>query len=383
MRKRNSMLVFGEPAIGEEEITAVVATMRSKWVGTGPQVGAFQTAFADYVGARFAIATNSCTAALHLCMQASGIGPGDEVITSPMTFCATANAIIHSGAQPVFVDCDPRTLNIDPDCIEASITARTKAILPIHFAGRACDMDRIMALADSHGLAVFEDCAHAIESEWKGAHCGTFGKAGCFSFYTTKNLTTVEGGMIVTDDEAFADKLHVLSLHGMSKDAWKRFSDEGYVHYSVDACGYKYNMTDMQAAMGLCQLKKIDAFASRRRAIWDRYQQGLKDLPLFLPLDPEPETVHALHLYTPLLDLPHATITRDKLIEALFNLNVGAGVHYIALHRHKLYQELGCARVALTGAEFVSDRTFSIPLSPALSDDDVTDVITALHEILT
>ena len=382
MEKRDKMLVFGEPAIGDEETAAVTRTMQSKWVGTGPQVKEFQSAFADYVGAKYAIATNSCTAALHLCMKAFGIGPGDEVITTPMTFCASANAILHTGAMPILADCDPRTLNIDPDAIEKQITPRTKAILPVHFAGRPCDMDRIMGMAEAHNLTVFEDCAHAIESQWKGKHCGTFGEAGCYSFYTTKNITTVEGGMIVTDDEAFADRLHVLSLHGISKDAWKRFSDEGYVHYSVAECGYKYNMTDMQASMGLCQLKKIDAFAQRRQVIWARYQQELADLPLMLPLDPQPDTVHALHLYTPLLDLDRTSVTRDQVLERMFELNIGTGVHYLALHRHKLYQESGCSRAPLPGAEFISDRTFSIPLSPAMSDQDVTDVIAALHHVL-
>ncbi len=382
MRKRDSVLVFGQPAIGEEEIAAVVATMRGKWVGTGPRVREFQDRFAEYVGARHAIATNSCTAALHLVMVAAGIGRDDEVITTPMTFCATANAIMHTGARPVFADCDPRDANILPERIEACITPRTRAILPVHFAGRPCDMDRIMAIAARHGLPVFEDCAHAIESRIGSRHCGTFGAAGCFSFYSTKNITTVEGGMIVTDDDAMAARLRMLSLHGMSKDAWRRFSDEGYVHYTVSECGYKYNMTDMQAAMGLCQLARIDAFYARRNAIWNRYQAELASLPLLLPPAPAPHTTHALHLFAPLVDLERTALTRDLLMRKLYELNIGTGVHYVALHRHRLYQALGYKDGDFPGAEFISDRTLSIPLSPALTDDDVTDVIDALRHAL-
>jgi dTDP-4-amino-4,6-dideoxygalactose transaminase len=382
MKKRDSVLVFGQPAIGEDEIEAVAATMRSKWVGTGPRVQEFQNEFAAYVGARHAVATNSCTAALHLVMMAAGIGRNDEVITSPMTFCATANAIMHTGARPVFVDCDPRTGNLLPERLEAAITPRTRAILPIHFAGRPCAMAHIMAIAERHGLMVFEDCAHAIEATVEGRHCGTFGNAGCFSFYSTKNITTVEGGMIVTDDPAMAARLHTLSLHGLSKDAWKRFSDEGYIHYTVAECGYKYNMTDMQAAMGLCQLAKVDTFHARRQAIWERYLREIAPLPLLLPPATAAGAVHALHLFSPLLDIERCALTRDQLMQQLYALNIGTGVHYIALHRHRLYQALGYREGDFPGAEFMSDRTLSVPLSPALTDDDVTDVINALHHVL-
>jgi dTDP-4-amino-4,6-dideoxygalactose transaminase len=381
-RTREKMLVFGQPAVGEEEIAAVVETMRSKWMGTGPRVKRFQEEFAAYVAGRFGAATNSCTAALHICMVAAGIGPGDEVITSPMTFCATANAIIHTGARPVFADCDPRTGNILPAEIVKKITPLTRAIIPVHFAGRPCDMPAITAIAKQHGLLVFEDCAHAIESKVGDRHCGTFGEAGCFSFYVTKNITTVEGGMIVTDDEAFAGRVRILSLHGMSKDAWRRFSDQGYVHYTVAECGYKYNMTDLAAALGLCQLTKIESFYRRRREIWDRYMTELAELPLLLPPLVEPGTTHALHLFSPLLDPDLAGRTRDELLQELLERQIGTGVHYIALHRHPLYQALGYKDGDFPGAEFISDRTFSIPLSPALTDDDVADVIEALRDVL-
>ena len=376
------MLVFGQPAIGEEEISAVNEVMRSKWLGTGPRVKRFQEEFAAYTGGRYASATNSCTAALHICMAAAGVGPGDEVITTAMTFCATANAIMHTGARPVFADCDPRTANIIPDEIVKKITPRTRAIIPVHFAGRPCDMAAIMAIAKKHKLLVFEDCAHAIEARIGDRHCGTFGEAGCFSFYVTKNITTVEGGMVVTDDENFAGKVRILSLHGMSKDAWKRFSDTGYVHYTVSACGYKYNMTDLAAALGRCQMAKIDSFYRRRREIWDRYMGELADLPLLLPPPAEPGTTHALHLFSPLLDIGRTKLTRDGLLQELFAWKIGTGVHYIALNRHPLYQGLGYKDGDFPGAEFISDRTFSIPLSPALTDDDVTDVINALRAVL-
>jgi dTDP-4-amino-4,6-dideoxygalactose transaminase len=376
------MLVFGQPAVGEEEIAAVVETMRSKWMGTGPCVKRFQEEFCAYAGGRYGAATNSCTAALHICMVAAGVGPGDEVVTTPMTFCATANAIMHTGARPVFADCDPRTGNILPAEIVKKITPRTRAIIPVHFAGRPCDMTAILAIAKEHKLLVFEDCAHAIEAKIGDRHCGTFGEAGCFSFYVTKNITTVEGGMVVTDDEAFASKVRILSLHGMSKDAWKRFSDEGYVHYSVSECGYKYNLTDMAAALGLCQLAKIESFYRRRREIWDRYMRELAGLPLLLPPPAEPGTTHALHLFTPLLDTARTRLTRDRVLQELQARNIGTGVHYIALNHHALYQGLGYKDGEFPGAEFISDRTFSIPLSPALKDDDVTDVIEALRDVL-
>lgn len=380
MKPRDTFLVFGQPAIGDEEIAAVVETMRSKWVGTGPRVKAFQERFAAYTGGRHAVATNSCTAALHLCMVAAGLKPGDEVITTPMTFCATANAILHAGATPVFADCDPRTFNIVPERIAEKITPRTKAIIPVHFAGRPCDMAPIMELADAHGLMVFEDAAHAIEGKIGDRHVGTFGRAGCFSFYVTKNITTVEGGMIVTDDAALADRLHVLSLHGLSKDAWKRFSDEGYVHYTVSACGYKYNMTDLQAAIGLKQMDKIEPFYRRREEIWGQYMERLADLPLLLPEPPAPGTTHARHLFTPLVDTDRSGLSRDQLLQRLQERKIGAGVHYVALHRHHLYRGLGLKEGDFPGAEFVSDRTFSIPLSPALTPQDVNDVIAALHD---
>ena len=379
---RPDFLVFGEPVIGDDEIAAVVDSLRSKWVGTGPRVQEFQTAFAERVGAKYAIATNSCTAALHLCMLASGIGPDDDVITTPMTFCATANAILHTGARPVFVDCDYRTGNIDADQIASKITPRTRAILPVHFAGYPCDMDVICDVAAKYDLTIIEDCAHAIEATYDGRNCGTIGKAGAFSFYVTKNITTVEGGMIVTDDEVFADRLRILSLHGLSRDAWKRFSDSGYKHYTVTECGYKYNMTDLAAALGLCQLAKIDTFHARRAEIWQRYNTELSDLPLILPPPAPSNRTQALHLYTIRLDAAQAGISRDDLLCRLQELNIGSGVHYVGLQRHPLYQQLGCRPEDYPASDRISEQTLSLPLSAGMSDQDCEDVITAMRYIL-
>lgn len=280
---RKNFLVFGAPKIEEAEIQEVVASLRSGWLGTGSKVARFENDFAQYKNVSGAVALNSCTAALNLSILAAGIGPGDEVITTALTFCATVNAIIHAGATPVLADVEADTMNIDPLDIEHRITARTRAILPVHFAGRPCNMDAIMAVANKHGLKVIEDCAHAIETEYHGQKTGTFGDFGCFSFYVTKNIVTGEGGMVIARREEDLNRIKILGLHGMDKDAWKRFSDEGYKHYQVVECGYKYNMMDLQAAIGIHQLKRIEAYWQRRREIWGQYDAAFRNLPVTLP----------------------------------------------------------------------------------------------------
>ncbi|MBV9080772.1 MAG: DegT/DnrJ/EryC1/StrS family aminotransferase [Elusimicrobia bacterium] len=381
--KRKDFLVFGSPLIEEPEIQEVVDTLRSGWIGTGPKTSKFERLFAAYKGTEFALAVNSCTAALHLSLYALDLKPGDEVITTPMTFCATLNAILHAGGKPVLIDCDKTTFNIDPAGIEKKITSRTRAILPVHFAGRPCEMDDIVDIAHRKKVSIIEDCAHAIEAEYKGRKAGTFGSAGCFSFYVTKNITTAEGGMVATSDPKLAERIKVLALHGMSKDAWKRFSDEGYKHYAVVDAGYKYNMTDMQASLGIHQIGRLDAYWKRRKEIWDRYQKEFSDLPCLRPAEPAPNTRHSYHLYTLLVDTSRLSKSRDQVLTELTAANIGTGVHYLALHTHPYYQKaLGYKRGDFPNAEFISDRTFSLPLSPKLTDQDVADVVNAVRRIL-
>lgn len=383
VRERDNFLIFGAPRIEEDEIQEVVRCLRSGWIGTGPRVDQFEKAFAAYKNKRFAIAVNSCTAALHLAMIASGVGRGDEVITTPMTFCATINSIIHCGAKPVLADCELKTMNISPEEIEKKITSKTKAILAVHFAGRCCDMKAVMDIASRYNLLVVEDCAHALETEYQGQQSGTFGDISCFSFYVTKNITTGEGGMVLTDDECISSRVKTLALHGMSKDAWKRYSDEGYRHYDVVYAGFKYNMTDMQASLGIHQMKRIDAYWKRREAIWKVYNDNFSDLPCVLPTDPEPYSKHGYHLYTPLIDVDILERSRDWVLDAMTAENIGVGVHYTPVHLHPFYQTVyGWKKGQFPNAEFIGERTVSLPLSPALSDEDVNDVIKGFRKVL-
>lgn len=382
---RKDFLVYGKPQITKEDADAVYNLMmdEKKWIGTGPKVAEFEETFKDHVGTKYAMALNSCTAGLHLAMVVSGLNPGDEVITSPMTFCASANTIIHAGGKPVFVDVEKDTFNIDPDKIEAAITDNTKAIILVHFGGRPCDMDKIMAIAKKHDLEVIEDCAHAIETQYKGQPAGSIGDMGVFSFYVTKNLVTGEGGMVTTNSEEYATKVKMYGLHGMSKDAWKRFSDEGYKHYEVVFPGFKYNMIDMQAALGLSQYKRLKKNHERREEIWNKYNEAFKDLPIIRPVDPEKDTIHAYHLYTILLDIDKVKMSRDDFLNALIKENIGTGVHYEALHLHPYYKDtFNLKRGDFPNAEFISDRTLSLPLSAALDDQAVSDVIAAMKKLL-
>ncbi|WP_236738994.1 DegT/DnrJ/EryC1/StrS family aminotransferase [[Phormidium ambiguum] IAM M-71] len=384
VRSKDRFLVFGAPAIEDAEIAEVVSTMNSGWLGTGPKVARFEQEFAAYKNAKSAIAVNSCTAALHLSYLAAGIKPGDEVITTPLTFCATVNAIIHAKGTPVLVDVDPVTKNIDPKEIVKRITPQTKAIAVVHMAGHPCDMDAIMQIAQEHNLQVIEDCAHAIETEYKGQKAGTIGDFGCFSFYVTKNIVTGEGGMIITRAEESLSRLKVLALHGMSKDAWKRFGDEGYKHYQVVECGFKYNMMDLQAAIGIHQLNRIETYWYRREEIWNQYNSAFADLPITLPASPEPNTRHGYHLYTILIDEERAGISRDKFLDAMTAHNIGVGVHYLSIPEHPYYQEtFGWQPEDYPNAMAIGRQTVSLPLSARLTDDDVQDVILAVRQILT
>jgi len=383
VRSKENFLVFGSPCIEQEDIDEVVDSMKTGWLGTGPKVARFEKDFARYKHAKHAVAVNSCTAALHLAILAAGIKPGDEVISTPLTFCATINAIIHAGGTPVLADVDPVTMNIDPKAVEAKITPRTKAIIPVHFAGRPCDMDALCAIADKHSLTIIEDCAHAIESTYHGQKTGTFGEFGCFSFYVTKNIVTGEGGMILTADPEKAAHLKILALHGMSCDAWKRFSDEGYKHYLVTEAGFKYNMMDIQAAMGLHQLERVETYWKRRQHIVNMYNEAFKDLPIQTPADPEPNTKHAHHLYTILVDEQKCGVSRDQFLSLMNKENVGTGVHYLSLPEHPFYQErFGWKPEEFPHAARIGRQTVSLPMSAKLTDEDVADVVSAVKKVL-
>jgi len=380
VREKGRFLVFGSPAIEDAEIEEVVATLRSGWLGTGPQTARFEAQIAQYKHSQHAVALNSCTAALHLSLLASGVRAGDEVITTPLTFCATVNAIIHAGATPVLADVDPETMNISPDAVLAAITSRTRAILPVHFAGRSCAMDALCEIARRYDLKMIEDCAHAIETEYKGRSVGTFGDFGCLSFYVTKNIVTGEGGMVLVREESEAAKIKVLALHGMSKDAWKRFGDEGYKHYCVVEAGFKYNMTDIQAAIGIHQLKRIDRYWRRRREIWAAYDEAFAELPVVRPAPPEADTRHAYHLYTLLVDEARTGIGRDEFLNTMTQHNIGVGVHYLSIPEHRFYRErFGWNPQDYPNAQRIGRQTVSLPLSAKLSDDDVEDVIVAVR----
>ncbi len=376
-------IVFGAPDIQRAEIDEVVASMESGWLGTGPKVQQFEQDFARYRGVdqNQVAALNSCTAALHVSLIAAGIGVGDEVITTAMTFCATANAVIHAGATPVPADIEPGTLNIDPSDIERKITERTRAIMPVHFAGRPCDMDAIMAIAKKHDLLVIEDCAHAIETEWKGRPVGTFGDFGCFSFYVTKNVATGEGGMVIARSPEATERIKILSLHGMTKDAWHRFGDSGYKHYHVVEAGFKYNMMDLQAAIGLHQLARVEPAWLRRQTIWNKYQQAFSGSSVGIPEEPAPDTRHAYHLYTIAVDENSCGLSRDAFIDEMTGANIGVGVHYLSLAQHPHYKErFGWKSDDFPVAAAYGLSTISLPLSPKLSDEEVDHIIaTVVH----
>jgi dTDP-4-amino-4,6-dideoxygalactose transaminase len=381
--KRSSFLVYGAPAVGEEEANALRDVVLSGWMGTGPKSKQFEEEFRKYVGREHAVAVNSCTAALFLSLHALSLKPQDEVITTPLTFTATVNVVEHVGAKPVFVDVDPKTGLIDPKLVRAAITPNTRAILPVHLYGRACAMDEISAIAQEHKLALVEDCAHSIETTFQGRKVGTYGTVSCYSFYVTKNLTTVEGGMLLTDDAELAARLKRLALHGMSADAWSRFSDQGYKHYQVVEPGFKFNMTDLQAAMGLIQLRKLPDMLTRREQLWRRYDEKLAQLPLTLPAPAEAGSVHARHLYTVLVDAERAGLSRDKLLTELHRRNIGTGVHYMGQHLQPYYQnKYGFTPEQFPHATRFSLQTLSLPLSPRMTDSDQDDVIAAVIEAL-
>jgi len=380
--KRSQFLPFSPPAIGEEEILAVVDTLRSSWITTGPKTKRFETEFAAFLQAPATLALSSCTAALHTALKTAGIGPGDEVITTPMTFAASVNVIEHVGAKPVLVDVEPDTLNIDPGEVEAAITPRTRAILPVHYAGHPADLDPLHALAGVYRLVVIEDAAHALPASYRGRAIGSGVNPVAFSFYATKNLTTAEGGML-TGDPDFLARARIMSLHGMSRDAWKRYDQGASWFYEVMLPGFKYNMTDIQAALGLCQLRKLEGFQQRRRDVVSQYNRAFADVPALEAPVMRPDIEHAWHLYVLRLHLDALTIDRDRFIQELTERNIGTSVHFIPIHLHPYYRDkYGFTSGSFPVAYGNYRRMLSLPLNPGLTDQDVDDVIAAVLDIV-
>jgi dTDP-4-amino-4,6-dideoxygalactose transaminase len=379
---RNTFLPFALPSIGEEEIEEVVDSLRSGWITTGPKVKRFEAQFAEYIGVRHAIAVSSCTAALHLALTAIGVGPGDEVIVPTLTFCATANVVVHLGATPVIVDVD-ETMQISLPEVRRSITPRTKAIVPVHFAGQACDLAELLALAREHDISLIEDAAHAAGSEYRGARIGTHGRAVAFSFYATKNLTTGEGGMITTNDDELAARMRLLSLHGMTRDAWNRYSQTGSWYYEVAEAGYKNNMTDIQASLGIHQLRRLDGFCADRRRMAAEYDEAFSAFPEIVTPSRLPNRNHVYHLYPIQLVAGRLSINRDQFIGQLQERRIGTSVHFIPLHRHPIFQRLrGCRPEQYPVSESLYQGMLSLPLYPKMSSADVADVIDAVTDVI-
>ncbi|HVC28074.1 MAG TPA: DegT/DnrJ/EryC1/StrS aminotransferase family protein [Gammaproteobacteria bacterium] len=378
---RQEFLSFSPPSVGEEEVAAVSEALRSAWITTGPKTRQFEQEFAAYLGAPAALALNSCTAALHTALVALGAGPGDEVITTPMTFAASVNVIEHVGARPVLVDVEPDTLNIDPVKIEAAVTKKTKVVIPVHYSGHPAELDHINQLAAANGVAVLEDAAHALPARYKGRNIGGGTNPVAFSFYATKNLTTAEGGMLTGAPE-FLDRARIISLHGMSRDAWKRYNKGGSWFYEVVLPGFKYNMTDIQAAMGLVQLRKLAGFQARRREIVARYQAAFSQVEaLECPVE-RAEVESAWHLYVLRLRLEMLRISRDEFIEELKSRNIGTSVHFIPVHLHPYYRDkYGWKPQDFPVAYENYQRLVSLPLHPGLSNADVRDVIEAVLDV--
>lgn len=380
---RSSFLPYHQPLIDADDEGAVVETLRSGWLTTGPRTKGFEKDLAAYAGAAYCVGVNSCTAALHLALEAVGVGSGDEVITSPITFASTANVIVHRGARPVFVDVEPDTFNINPGGIEAALTPRTKALIPVDFAGQPCDLDAIMGIGARHGLPVIEDAAHALGADYKGRRIGGIADMTCFSFYANKNITSGEGGALTTNRQEWADRITVMALHGLSRDAWKRYSAEGYRHWDIIAPGYKYNMFDVQAALVGSQFKKLEAFQIRRDALKARLDAGLKDIAeLAFPAERSWGT-HAHHLYPIVVRTEMLRADRDVIMNAIQGENIGIGVHFRAVHLHPFYVDtFGFRRGMFPNAEYYSDRAISLPIYPRMTDEDADDVVAAVRKVI-
>jgi dTDP-4-amino-4,6-dideoxygalactose transaminase len=381
--KREDFLPYNQPDISDAEIEAVSDVLRSGWLAPGPRVRAFEADFAAYAGVRHAIAIDSATAGMHLALLALGVGPGDEVITTPMTFAATVNVIIHCGATPVLADIGAGDLCVDPAAVERAVTPRTKAILPVHHGGAACDMPALLAIARRHGLRVVEDAAHALDTRIEGRPVGSFGDATVFSFYPTKNVTSARGGMITTNDDALAERCRLLALHGMSNDAWDRYTERGSWAYRVLAAGYNYAMSDFQAALGHAQFARLADFQRRRHELAAIYRERLSAIPALIPPAPRPGTAHAWHLYVLRLRLERLTIDRDRFIVELKERGIGVSVHFIPVHHHPYYREtFGWAPGDFPVADAAFASMISLPLYSRMSDADALRVCDAVAEIV-
>jgi dTDP-4-amino-4,6-dideoxygalactose transaminase len=381
-RARTTPLGFAPPAFGEEERANVLRSLETGWLTSGPFVAQLEEEFAAYCGVEHAFAVSSCTTAMHLALVALGLGPGDEVLTTPLTWPATANVVVQAGAKPVFCDVDPVTLCIDPNEIAARVTTRTRALMPVHYAGHPCDMDAIAAIADEHGLAVVEDAAHAVETRAEGgAKVGAIGDATCFSFYANKNLAAGEGGMLTLRDEPFAERVRSLRLHGLDRDAWKRYKKQGPGRYDVVEPGYKYNLSDLHAGVALGQLHSLEEHHARRAAQTARYDEGLADLPGITPIGRKlgPGSRHAHHLYVIRVDAALAGGDRDAYAEALGEAEIGSGLHFLAVHELTWYRKRN-PELSLPHAELAARQVLSLPLSPAHSLDDIDDVVGVLRD---
>jgi perosamine synthetase len=380
---RATWLPFHRPCIEDDEIAEVVETLRGGWITTGPRAKRFEAEFAEYVGAKHAVAVNSATAAMHLALEAIGLQPGDEVIVPAYTFTATAEVVLYFGARPVIVDVDPRTLNVDPGAVEAAVTERTRAIMPVDIAGIPCEYDPLRELAEHQNLVLIEDAAHALPTRYRGELVGTMAGITCFSFYATKTLATGEGGMLVTDNQQWAERAQVMSLHGMSRDAWKRHTAEGSWYYEVVATGFKYNMTDLAAALGLRQLTKQARFLTERTAIAERYNAAFGELPEVETPTVPPHVETSWHLYLLRLNLDRLTVDRADVVKALNAENIGTSVHFIPLHLHPAYRDrYGYTPDSFPAAYGEYRRAISLPIFPGMTDADVDDVIGAVQKVV-
>lgn len=381
--EKNLAIPFHRPSMGEEEVAAVQEVVRSGWLTMGPKTIEFEKEFARYVGAQHAVAVSSCTAALHLALEAIGLQPGDEVLVPTTTFTATAEVVTYFKARPVFVEIDPRTMNFDPADAERRRTPRTRAIVPVHFAGLPCDMAKIQLLAKRHNLHIIEDAAHALPARYGGTRIGGLSELTAFSFYATKTLSTGEGGMVTTNNEEYAERIRIMRLHGISRDAWARYTGEGSWYYEVLAAGYKYNMTDLQAALGLVQLSKCDALWAARCRIAERYTEAFQSVEgLEVPRICESRE-SAWHLYVLRLQPKRLRINRDTFVEKLKERGIGTSVHFIPLHLQVYYQTAyGYKRGDFPRAEREYQRCFSLPIYPTMREEDVDRVIAAVTKIV-